>query len=90
MRIIVRKLSDDVDMDRFRRIQTISAYCLVDSYSVTVIAVIITVIMHYRRKKNNTHLFQKWRCRKRLLPSPADTGPLPDWLASSNPDNLRC
>ncbi len=55
---------------------------------VTVIAVIITVIMHYRRKKNNTPVPEMAMPESGLLPSPAgDTGPLPDWLASSNPDN---
>lgn len=54
---------------------------------VTVIAVIITVIMHYRRKKN-TPVPEMTMPESGLLPSPAgDTGPLPDWLASSNPDN---
>lgn len=52
----------------------------------TIIAIIVTTILHYRRKKALLHEPEPEFIEGRLFMA-GDMGQLPDWLASGNPEN---
>jgi chromosome segregation ATPase len=52
----------------------------------TIIAIVLTTVLHYRRKKQ-LHDAPELADETRLLVSGGDMGQLPDWLASGNPGN---
>jgi chromosome segregation ATPase len=53
----------------------------------TIIAIAITTVLHYRRKKNLQEAGPEVDDHGRLLLSGSDMSQLPDWLASGNPEN---
>lgn len=52
----------------------------------TIIAIIVTTVLHYRRKKALLHEPEPEFIEGRLFMA-GDMGQLPDWLASGNPEN---
>lgn len=56
----------------------------------TIVAIVITTILHYRRKKRLAlEPEPEFAGHASLLMSSGEIGQLPDWLASSNPDNTN-
>jgi peptidoglycan hydrolase CwlO-like protein len=56
----------------------------------TILAIVITTILHYRRKKRLAlEPEPEFAGPASMLMSSGETGQLPDWLASGNPDNTN-
>jgi chromosome segregation ATPase len=55
---------------------------------VTIIALLITTILHYRRKKKNRDTVFPYPEQDNDLAVPLTGDAMPDWLASANPENL--
>lgn len=55
---------------------------------VTIIALLITTILHYRRKKKNRDTILPYPEHGNDLSVPLTGDEVPDWLASANPENI--